>query len=177
MHYNLGKVLLNLDQLDQALARFQQAIALRPDIPDMQYAVATCHLLVEDYRNGWPLFESRLRLPGAGTQPDLPRWNGEPLAGRTLLLVAEGGMGDTIHFLRYARLFKARGVRVVLAVQPALGPLLRSHPDVDELVLIDDRGEVPRCDFYLRLLSSAGRWGPTRPRSRERFPTCGPIPS
>ena len=58
------------------------------------------------------------------------------MAGRSLLLVAEQGLGDTIHFMRYARLLKPRGARVVLAAQAALGRLLASHPDLDELFLL-----------------------------------------
>ena len=92
--------------------------------------------------------------PGMSPLPSLPRWTGEPLAGRSLLLLAEQGFGDTFHFIRYARLLKERGARVVLAVPPALGRLLASHPDLDELFMLVSAEELPRCDFYLPLLSA-----------------------
>ena len=93
--------------------------------------------------------------------PDIPRWQGEDLTGRSLLVVAEAGFGDTLHFLRYARLLKARGARVVFAVQPSLGRLLASHPDIDELCLLDSGQELPRCDFCLSMLSLPGAFQTT----------------
>ena len=120
--------------------------------------LAICHLFDGDYQRGWPLYEARLRLPGVMQPPRLPRWSGQPLAGRSLLLVAEQGYGDTFQFLRYARVFKGRGARVVLAAQAALGRLLAAHPDLDELVLVELAAES-RCDFYLPLLSAPGAVG------------------
>ena len=70
-------------------------------------------------------------------------------------------MGDTIHFLRYARVLKERGARVVLAAQRPLGRLLTSHPDVDELFLLGSTEIAPRADFVLPLLSVAGALGTT----------------
>ncbi len=115
--------------------------------------LATCYLLDADYERGWPEFEGRLRLPGVPPQPKLPRWMGQPLAGRTLLLLGEEGFGDTLQFIRYARVLKQRGARIVLAAQTALGRLLASHPDLDELYLLGSGKELPHCDFYLPLLS------------------------
>jgi hypothetical protein len=83
------------------------------------------------------------------------------LAGRSLLLVAEQGFGDTIHFVRYARLLKQRGARVVLAAQPALGRLLASAADLDELFLFGSADALPRCDFYLPLMSAPLALGTT----------------
>ncbi len=95
-------------------------------------------------------------MPGFATQHSIPRWTGEPLAGRSLLLFAEQGLGDTFHFIRYARMLKARGARIVLACQAALGRLLAAHPDLDELFILGSAEELPRSDFYLPLLSAPG---------------------
>jgi tetratricopeptide (TPR) repeat protein len=152
-HNSIGILLAQQGRLDEAIKRFEQALALAPLYAEAQCCLATCYLLSEDYRRGWPAYEARLRLPGAATQPNCPRWQGEPLAGRKLLLWAEQGLGDTLFFVRYARVFRAAGARVVLAVQPALGRLLTFHPDVDEL-FIWTGGELPRCDFHLPLQSA-----------------------
>jgi Flp pilus assembly protein TadD len=151
---NLGKALLNQFQLDQAAARFEQALARAPDFADAECGLATCYLVKGDYERGWPAYEARLRLPEAPPQPNLPRWNGEPLVGRSLLLVAEQGLGDTLHFVRFAHAFKARGAKIVLACQAALRPLLASHPDLDELFILGSSKAWPHCDFYLPLHSA-----------------------
>ena len=123
--------------------------------------LAYCYLLAGDYQRGWPAYEARLRIPGFVPRPNIPRWTGEPLAGRSLLLLAEQGLGDTLHFLRYARLLKERGARVVLAAPAALGRLLASPPDLDELFILGSAAEWPRCDFCLPLLSAPGALGTT----------------
>ena len=176
-HSNLGNMLVAQGQLDEAVARYRQALALAADSAEAQMGLAICHLLQGDYERGWPLYEARLRLPVARPQPQLPRWQGQPLEGRSLLLMAEQGLGDTLQFMRYARALKARGARVVLAVQPALGRLLASGTDWDELFLLDSGQELPGCDFYLPLLSAPARWRPMPRRFRQKSLMYGPIRS
>ncbi len=110
-------------------------------------SLATCYLVAADYERGWPAFEARLGLNGLLPELGIPRWSGEPLAGRTLLLIAEQGVGDTLHFLRYAGVFKGQGARIVLAVQPGLGPLLANHPDVDAGLLLAGHSVVAAGRF------------------------------
>ncbi len=95
-----------------------------------------------------------MRKPGFLTAARPAALDGRTPGRRRLLLVAEQGSGDTLQFLRYARLLKARGAYVVLAVQAALGRLLASATDWDELFLLDCGREPPRTDFYLPLLSA-----------------------
>ncbi len=78
------------------------------------------------------------------------------MEGRRLLLVGEQGLGDTIQFLRYARVFKGMGAHVVLAAPAALGRLLASGGDWDELFLIGSAPDLPACDFYLPLARRRG---------------------
>src|SRR5262249_33075308 len=90
---------------------------------------------------------------------DRPRWDGAPLEGRTILLHAEQGLGDTVQFARYATPVKARGGTVVLQCQGALAPLLSGCPGVDRLV---PRGEpLPPFDVHAPLLSLPALLGTT----------------
>ena len=157
----LGHTLREQFRLAEAEQVFQRLLSVEPDSPSAQLGLGICYLLQEDYQRGWPAFEGRLRIAGARPLPDIPRWQGEDLTGRSLLVVAEAGFGDTLHFLRYAKLLKARGARVVFAVQPSLGRLLAAHPDIDELCLLDSGRELPRCDFCLSMLSLPGAFQTT----------------
>ena len=121
-------------KFDEAMARFEQALALKPEYADAQLGLATCYLVNGDYERGWPAWERVCPLPGRVPQTSLRRWMGEPLAGRSLLLLTEQGLGDTIQFVRYARRLKQQGARVVLAVQAALGRLLASYADCGRVV-------------------------------------------
>ena len=71
-------------------------------------------------------------------------------------MLAEQGLGDTLQFVRYARVLKERGARVVLACPAPLGRLLASFPEMDELFILGSAEELPRADFYLPLLSAPG---------------------
>jgi len=152
-HNSLGIVRWEQGKFKEAAARFERALALRPDYAEPHWGLAACYLVEGDYERGWPAYEGRLRTPGLEPRHSLPRWAGEPLAGRSLLLFAEQGLGDAIQFIRYARPLKQRGARVVLACQAALGRLLASNSDLDELFIQDSSGALPRCDYYLPLLS------------------------
>ncbi|HTU24495.1 MAG TPA: tetratricopeptide repeat-containing glycosyltransferase family protein [Pirellulales bacterium] len=158
---NLGLALLAQLKTAEARQVFERLRTLDPDSVGAQVSLASCYLLEGDYERGWPHYEARLRMPGVIPQPNLPRWQGEPLAGRTLLLMAEQGLGDTIQFMRYARPLKQLGARVVLAAPAPLGRLIASYRDLDELFLLGSPRPLPRCDFYLPLLSVPGALGTT----------------
>jgi len=103
-------------------------------------------------REGFEKYEWRWKL-GTLVPRGLPapRWNGEDLAGRTILLHGEQGYGDTIQGLRYAPLVAARGARVVLEVPQPLMRLAGSVSGVDTLLTAGQA--LPRLDFVCPLLS------------------------
>ncbi|HTN12433.1 MAG TPA: tetratricopeptide repeat-containing glycosyltransferase family protein [Acetobacteraceae bacterium] len=139
-HASLGAALTEAGSLPQAIAACDQAIALAPADPVAHWHRATAHLLNGDFAAGWADFEWRKQHPRfAADFPPLPgpAWDGTPLAGRSLLLRAEQGLGDTIQFARFlpglaAQNGAAQGGRVILACRPAalpaLAPLLAQLP-------------------------------------------------
>jgi len=152
---NFGSVLLKQGKLDEAAARYRQALSLKPDYAEPELGLAICHLTVGDYERGWPAYEARLRANGFLPPPGIPRWKGEALSGRTLLVVAEQGLGDMIQFLRYLRPLKELGARVILTPPAVLRPLLASFRDADELWLEGTAEQpLPVADFYLPLMSA-----------------------
>jgi len=158
---NLGVVRSQQGRPAEAIPHFERALALRPGYVESCWGLAACYLIEENYERGWPAYEQRPIGVPAALPRDIPRWRGESLAGRSLLLVGEQGLGDTIQFIRYARLLKERGARLVLAAQAALLPLLAAQSDLDEVVSIDSAAPFPRCDFHLPLLSLPYVFGTT----------------
>ncbi len=132
---NLGTAYQSRARFDEASQCYQHAIALSPDLPDAHFSLGT-HLLREgNLPQGFAEYEWRWRCKSFSTrQFDEPRWDGQPLEGRTLLLHAEQGLGDTLQFIRYATEQKLRGGRVIVECQPALVKLLSTCEGIDELV-------------------------------------------
>ena len=95
----LGYVLQELGRLPEALASYEQAIALQPDFPLARFYRALARLLTGDYARGWPEYETRLISEDRPQRPGTyARWQGEPLAGRTILVWSEQGLGDEMMF-------------------------------------------------------------------------------
>jgi tetratricopeptide (TPR) repeat protein len=160
---NRGNVLRDLGRIAAALESHGRAQALKPGYAGAHWNEALCRLLAGDYAEGWRKFEWRWQREPLKSQRRAfaaPRWTGaEDLAGRTVLLHAEQGFGDTIQFCRYAPLVAARGARVVLEAQPALKSLLGSLKGVARVIA---RGEaLPAFDFHCPLLSLPLAFGTT----------------
>jgi tetratricopeptide (TPR) repeat protein len=146
---NLGGVLKELRRTEEALECYRAALRSRPDDPVLRLNLGIALLLAGRFDEGWQEYEWRFRAGAAHVPPSSqPRWNGEGLAGRTLLIRAEQGMGDTIQFGRYAMMAAARGP-VVLEVQPGLRHLMRDV--ASRIVEVGDA--PPSFDLWCPLLS------------------------
>jgi tetratricopeptide (TPR) repeat protein len=152
---SLGVVLHRQAKLDEAMACYEQALRLQPDSALPHFNRALIWLLAGNFEQGWPEYEWRLKGPNGPVRPSHPpRWDGSPLAGRTILLYAEQGLGDTLHFIRYASVLHEQGARVVVEAQKPLIRLLSGNPGIDQLVA---QGTIlPDCDVQASLLDVPG---------------------
>jgi hypothetical protein len=149
---NLGNALQDQGKLDEAITYYQQALRLKPDDAEAHYNLGINRLFLGDFQRGWPEYEWRLQCQGH-LKPRFtnPAWDGSPLKGRTILLLAEQGLGDTLQFIRYAPLVKQRGGRVLLACRPPLIPLLQRGTNIEGFVT--SNGPIPPFDVYAPLMS------------------------
>jgi Flp pilus assembly protein TadD len=147
---NLANLAVDQLKLDAAWPLFAAARIVN-DNAGIRRDEGMARLLAGDTAQGWQLYESRLELPRAlRLHPSCPRWNGEPLQGKRLLLVAEQGFGDTIQFCRYGRLLAEVGATLLWAVPASLRGLLAEN--LPGLVMAE--GELlPDADYWLPILS------------------------
>jgi tetratricopeptide (TPR) repeat protein len=167
---NLGVTRLQQGELNEALDSYARALQLWPNYADAHKNRALAWLTVGEYEKGWPEYEWRWSpktVPLKHTHR--PRWQGEPLQGRSILLYAEQGLGDTLQFIRYARLVKQRGGRVLFECPPRLALLLEGSVGID--AVIPEGASIPECDVQAPLLSLPGIFKTTL----DTIP--GPIPS
>lgn len=151
---NFGAALHNLLDLAGARTWLTRAMCLPGIAKEAQWNRALANLLSGCLHEGWRDFEARWSVPTSDVSSrryEAPRWEGEALTGRTILLHAEQGFGDAIQFVRFIPAIVARGGEVVLESQPALVPLLRTFPGVSKIVA---RGSpLPRFDLHTSLMS------------------------
>jgi tetratricopeptide (TPR) repeat protein len=168
--------MLSTGDASRAIAAFEAALARHPDHGPLHGGLALALLGAGDFARGWDEYEWRLRRPDAATQRGFPfpRWAGEPLAGRTLLVTSEQGIGDEIMFAScFEELISAAG-HCVLEVSKRLAPLFeRSFPRATvfmrQLDRAPDWAALPRIDLRIE----AGSVPRLLRRSREAFPRRG----
>lgn len=150
---NRGIALFEQNRLDEALACFDRALAIRPNHAHAHWNRAQVLLLTGDFARGWPEHEWRLASnPGLQRTLGRPLWLGDASpAGKTILLHAEQGLGDTIQFCRYAPMVAARGARTILEVQKPLVELMRTLAGPASVIARGDA--LPDFDLHCPLLS------------------------
>jgi hypothetical protein len=154
-HTNKALALYELRRFDEAMASYDRAVALRPDFVDAHHNQALCRLMLGEDEAGWAQYEWRWRteeLRSASHNTGAPTWLGkESLAGRTVLLWAEQGLGDTLQFCRYVRDVAALGAQVILQVQPGMERLATRLSGVAQVVTLGK--PAPAHDVQTPLMS------------------------
>ncbi|BBK39176.1 hypothetical protein STAQ_42540 [Allostella sp. ATCC 35155] len=155
-----GILLMMNGEAAAALATFDRALALQPDMVAPRFNRSLALLRLGDFARGWAAYEHRFETEMVRPLPfTQPRWQGEPIAGRTIILWGEQGHGDTLQFARYAPLVAARGAAVVLVAQAGLVRLLQSVKGVRRVVAPGQ--PVGPHDLHAPLMSLPALFGTT----------------
>ncbi|MBY6264852.1 tetratricopeptide repeat protein [Azospirillum sp. 412522] len=178
---NLGIVHLSRNELKAAEERFRQVLARSAENADAHFNLSLTLLKAGALAEGWKHYEWRWRT-GQLPLPNLsqPRWQGEPLEGRSILVYAEQGHGDTLHFARYVPLLAERtgaerAGRVTLVAQPGLVRLLKRMPGIDSVHAVNE--PVRDFDVHTPLLSLPGFFGTTLDTIPVQVPYLAPDPA
>src|SRR5579871_1439041 len=155
---NRAHVLRRFGRMPEALADLEAALAKASEFAEAHFEMALARLTLGEFKAGWKEYEWRWKTGAFADKRRAfrqPLWLGAvPLSGKTLLLHAEQGFGDTIQFIRYVSLLAGRGAQVICEVQPELVALLSQFADQFAGVTIVARGEaLPHFDLHCPLLS------------------------
>ena len=170
-HASFAALCLQLGRYRDALAHLDQAIAIEPDRPEFHFVKSQLLLQLGDYEQGWREYAWRWRM-SAFNAPALrfpqPVWDGGAIDG-PLLIHGETGFGDTLQFVRYARLAAERVPSVIVESQPGLTPLLEGGEGIARVVSQGD--PLPRFAAHIPLIGLPGVFGATL----ETLPWRGPY--
>ncbi|HUB10803.1 MAG TPA: hypothetical protein VMB34_02515 [Acetobacteraceae bacterium] len=175
---DLAASLFALGREAEAVAAIQRALAARPDLAEARETWAIELLRAGRLREAWPHYEARLHsLSGSRYRRDLPQpqWRGDvPVAGRTILLYAEQGAGDTFQFVRYVPLVAAQGATVVLEVSPGMRQAMAGLTGAKMVV---EHGEsLPDFDLHCPLMSLPLAFGTDLAAIPAEVPYLAPLP-
>ncbi len=159
IYSNLGALYSAQDLVREAERCLRLALECQPDHSGAHFNLSYLLLKQGRFREGWSHFH-------VGRSPSLnqvslsfPRWKGESLEGRSILVCHEAGLGDMIQFCRYAPLLRERGaMRIGLACHFSLKRLLSSLSGVDEVLSLDEPMEAGHWDFWIPQLSLPMHW-------------------
>jgi len=180
-HLNLGLTLRKRGWIEESMASYRRAIAIAPEHCDGHWNLSVLLLLTGDYEHGWREYEwrwQRKNFPTLWPALPQPRWMGEDLTGKTLLVHTEQGYGDAIKFVRYVPMLAARGATVILMCQPALARLMRSVEGVNQIIPgIRSPAELPPYDMHCPIMSLPFLLGTRLETVPANVPYLRPDPS
>ena len=159
---NYGNVLRECGEPDAGIPFLQRAVQLDPNNVTAQFNLGVAYLLSGDYAHGWPTYEVRWQYEHlAGTLPkfEQPRWTGQDLKDKTILVCQEQGLGDTIQFVRFLFPLHAAGAKIILQTNNNLAPLFEQSPIISKII---DVADTPtEFDYWIPMMSIPGVIGVT----------------
>ena len=159
---NYGNVLREVGEPEGAIPFLTRSIQLDPNNITAQFNLAVAYLLSGNYAQGWPAYEVRFNYEHlAGTFPKFtqPRWTGQDLKGKTILVIGEQGHGDNIQFVRFLYNLHVMGAEIILQVTDGLVPMLSGSPIIKRVSGYDY--SVSDFDYWVPIMSIPGILGIT----------------
>ncbi|MCC8400674.1 tetratricopeptide repeat-containing glycosyltransferase family protein [Paraburkholderia sp. MMS20-SJTN17] len=159
-HANIASALTQLRRFAEAENAYRRAVALKPEYGEARFGLAVLLLGLGRFEEGWPLYECRYEQPNfihrkTREMLNCPQWSGEPLAGKSVLVWQEDGLGDMLQFGRYIPSLKALGAaHIAFACAPALHRLIAGVDGVD--AVLEHHGalaQIAKYDCWTSLLS------------------------
>ncbi len=155
LYVNCGVILQNEKRFDEALASYERAITLKPDYAEAYWFKSLLKLLLGEYIEGWQLHEWRWQSRGyknLSRNFTQPLWLGEQsIQGKTLLIHAEVGLGDSIQFCRYVPMLEAMGAKVILEIPAALAPVVTTLKG--DFTIVGKGSTLPEFDYHCPAMS------------------------
>jgi tetratricopeptide (TPR) repeat protein len=153
-HNNLGNALRAQCDLEGAVHSYDRALRLKPDHAQVHLFRAMARLQMGDFERGWEEYEWRFKCKDFLLQPfRQPMWDGGPLYGRTLLLYADQGLGDTLQFIRYAPLVQRSCGQVFVTCQRSLARIVATCRGISKV--IPEGAVLPEFDAFVPVMSLA----------------------
>ena len=154
---NYGNVMREMGHPDRAIPFLEHAIRIDPGHETAKFNLAVSLLLMGNYEKGWAAYEERWNfehLKGALPSFTSPRWAGENLKDKTILIIGEQGIGDTIQFSRFVDILYEQGAKVILAVASSIVSLFDNNKSIYKTIPLDSK--IVEFDYWTPIMSIPG---------------------
>jgi tetratricopeptide (TPR) repeat protein len=149
--YNIGYICKSTGKIDQAIYWYKKALEIDPNYEPAEFAIGLAYLNKGNFKQGWKIHENHLIKKSKNSEILRSLIEKNSLKNKIILIRPDGGMGDTIQFIRYARLLKELGAYTIAAAQEPLIPLLKRCPYLDEVVSVNS--PLPACHDWCAVMS------------------------
>jgi tetratricopeptide (TPR) repeat protein len=174
--YNIGYVLKMAWRIDEAIDSYKKVLSINPNYDPAMFALGMAYLQKGDFDKGWKQHEYDLKKERKNSEVLRTYLATNSVAGKRILLRREGGIGDTLMFIRYAQILKELGAINILVEQKQLVPLLSRCPYIDSIVPIGS-SSLPRCDEAATLMSLPAIFNSNEQTMPRNIPYIFPDPN
>ena len=165
----IGIIYEELKKFDQAINFYKSCIETYPDYIEPHINLGMCLLLTGNYSEGWNEYEWRLKLPAQVYEMKMtkPKWTGQDISNKRLLVIAEQSLGETFQYIRFAKQLAMEGAKVIVMSQPEAIQILKEQKWITDVIDYEDTTEY---DFYTYLISIPKilEWSPDM--DTQKFP-------